>query len=272
MNSITTSNLQARNIAGNTFRGISLDNCENAVVGENYVTHANSGMSGNCDIWTIYGLYTNNSLNTWIGDNVFENLCYSIYGIDNLLFTRVECNQFIDTRGIYFQNVNIGNIGSPAQSANNEWVGNLLGNHIHGFMASMPFTSIYYWNSSQGINYNPDFSATIDPLFLADNNSSFLAACNSVPSNRGLSINELPLIANKVYPNPFKEFIVFQSASTTSFQEILVINSLGQIVYKEIINNFLSKEYKINTNHFKPGIYLAKVTTSDGSNLFKIIK
>ncbi|WP_037358628.1 T9SS type A sorting domain-containing protein [Schleiferia thermophila] len=257
-------------LAGNTFRGISLDNCENAVVGENYITHANTAMSSNCDIWTIYGLYTNNSLNTWIGNNIFENLCYSIFGIDNLLFTRIECNQFINTRGIYFQNVNIGNIGSPAQSANNEWVMHSYPFKLEGTL-NVGFPITYYWNSSQGLTFNPNtWAGSLNPDF-TDNSSATISSCNSVPSNRGLTIDELPAIATNLYPNPTSNLLNIQLSKKTYHHDIMIINQIGQKVYSYKVTEF-TDQLQINLENLASGMYIMQINSDAGQSRHRIVK
>jgi hypothetical protein len=54
-----------------------------------------------------------------------------------------------------------------------------------------------------------------------------------------------------IYPNPGKGIINIQSQTTP--QEIKIINLLGEVLYSKQPN---SKETKINTSDYLPGIYL----------------
>ncbi|MFN3951519.1 MAG: hypothetical protein ACK4KT_03835 [Thermaurantimonas sp.] len=103
-----------------TFDGIKLAETENAIIADNHIEHLAS--MNDCGMNAYCGIHLHRALNTWVSSNSIENLCYGLYGRDNLLLTRLECNDFISTHGIYFHLVNIGNIGSPGQIANNRWI------------------------------------------------------------------------------------------------------------------------------------------------------
>jgi hypothetical protein len=56
---------------------------------------------------------------------------------------------------------------------------------------------------------------------------------------------------------------------TTDKLEIIIINSLGQIVKTETIKN--TNQTSIDMSMMSSGIYHLKATTSEGSKLFKLI-
>ncbi|MFN4300358.1 MAG: hypothetical protein ACK4EX_11620, partial [Thermaurantimonas sp.] len=97
-----------------------------------------------CGMNAYCGIHLHRALNTWVSSNSIENLCYGLYGRDNLLFTRIECNDFISTLGIYFHEVNIGNIGSPGQTAKNRWINPSSQDKIVGSLLNTNPSPIYY--------------------------------------------------------------------------------------------------------------------------------
>jgi hypothetical protein len=68
-----------------------------------------------------------------------------------------------------------------------------------------------------------------------------------------------------IYPNPFSSQIIVEGL--TDFEEIKILNALGQIVYNSKI---IQNEYiVIPTEHFQPGIYLLNFSNKKGENFTK---
>ena len=72
----------------------------------------------------------------------------------------------------------------------------------------------------------------------------------------------------KVFPNPNNGFFTLlipgSKIDKSSYGEIIICNTVGKIVYKKNIERTLSaKEYKVNIQKLKRGIYLLEVSCSD---------
>lgn len=99
-----------------------------------------------------------------------------------------------------------------------------------------------------------------------------VAACFRGPDklmwfeNKGvLGVEAINLNNVNIYPNPTDDFLYISSNSPVS--EILLVNSLGQIIMTERSTN------QINISQLSKGLYLAHIITADGvSSIEKIIK
>lgn len=69
-----------------------------------------------------------------------------------------------------------------------------------------------------------------------------------------------------VYPNPFKNMINY---STSRTGELLIVNSIGETVFK---GQFLQGSHSVDMSEFNQGVYFLEFTTSQGSIRKKAIK
>ncbi len=245
-----------------TFDGIKLVDTENAIIGDNHIEHLATMIS--CDMNAYYGIHLHRALNTWVSSNTIENFCYGLYGRDNLLFTRLECNDFIATRSIYFHEVNIGNIGSPAQTANNRWINNTVSSRILGTLFNTNPTPIYYWNSTQGTDFDP--MATIVSPFA----NATIYSCISAPAYRPLDAAELPAPELQLYPNPFTDGLNIQGSGHARV-DLSVYNLHGQLVFQK--NQLsLSEQVTLDLRDLPAGIYMLSVHQSGHRNVYKVVK
>lgn len=65
-----------------------------------------------------------------------------------------------------------------------------------------------------------------------------------------------------LYPNPAKNFITIESSVNLHFQQVLIFNVLGQMLYKEKTDN--SNKLPLDMTPFAPGIYTLKIATDKG--------
>lgn len=108
--------------------------------------------------------------------------------------------------------------------------------------------------ATQNGNYN---------VLVNDNNG-----CNATSPSVNVTLVGIEEIENiyrniKVYPNPTNEFLNIDAESAIS--EIIIINSLGEIVFEQIIPN---SSISIDTRNLTSGIYFVKI----GNSVVKFIK
>ena len=68
-----------------------------------------------------------------------------------------------------------------------------------------------------------------------------------------------------LYPNPAKDMLYIKTNET--ILDVKMINSIGQIMYKESIG---SKKHKINVSNLNPGFYIVQILTQKGLTTHKI--
>jgi len=69
----------------------------------------------------------------------------------------------------------------------------------------------------------------------------------------------------RIYPNPVKDFLNIEMEGGSTFE---IINLTGQVVYK----GDMMESTKVNTDSYKPGLYVVKVKIGDGFEFRKMIK
>jgi len=75
----------------------------------------------------------------------------------------------------------------------------------------------------------------------------------------------------KLYPNPANTSITISADNNVEFKDIVILNSVGAVVYKENADAYKTKNIDIST--LPAGAYIMKVNTSDGyfNKLFEVI-
>ncbi|MCL2510880.1 MAG: C10 family peptidase [Bacteroidales bacterium] len=89
-----------------------------------------------------------------------------------------------------------------------------------------------------------------------------------------VSIKEVENINDlAIYPNPANDKLnVKFNTSTTDNFDIVIYNVVGQVVYKESLNNFLGGySNEINIANFAQGIYLMQIKSSKGATTQKVV-
>lgn len=71
----------------------------------------------------------------------------------------------------------------------------------------------------------------------------------------------------KIYPNPAKEYVIIELVNL--FEQIEIINSLGQIVYKKTITGSI---INVDVHNYAAGIYVIKITNKEGVFMKKFVK
>jgi len=76
-----------------------------------------------------------------------------------------------------------------------------------------------------------------------------------------------------VYPNPNQgQFTLETQLKSTDNVQIQVLDIMGREVYNTTVKNVTEVKQEINVNHLNAGLYIVKVTTSEGTTEQKIIK
>lgn len=89
------------------------------------------------------------------------------------------------------------------------------------------------------------------------------------PINGTLSVDNARILdALKLYPNPTKNSL-FIEAGHISNAKVEVMDLLGKTYLSQLLNR---GTHSINTSHLSKGVYLIKVSASEGTVLKKIIK
>ena len=91
-----------------------------------------------------------------------------------------------------------------------------------------------------------------------------IVSSNVITSNQ---INNDPLQAVTVYPNPSKDYLYIGNLSEKT--EIIIYNVIGEVVKQKITDQ---NNKKINISDLKQGSYFIKINTAFNSKTFKIIK
>jgi hypothetical protein len=72
-----------------------------------------------------------------------------------------------------------------------------------------------------------------------------------------------------VFPNPGKGVFTISNAIKTAQFDVVITNALGQIIITESKENVTELTFDLST--YSRGIYYTKVTTTEGTKLFKIV-
>ena len=73
-----------------------------------------------------------------------------------------------------------------------------------------------------------------------------------------------------MYPNPVTNEATIEMQSAGLFENIVIMNSAGQIILKEQCNN--QQKITINTADFHSGIYFVQLSGKNGISNYKIVK
>ncbi|MFN4300084.1 MAG: T9SS type A sorting domain-containing protein [Thermaurantimonas sp.] len=166
----------------------------------------------------------------------------------------------------YLDHVNIGNFCSPGQTANNRWINNNGAVKIDGSLMNPNPKILYYWNSSQGSDYDP---GTISNVFNPINNAT-LYSCISAPAYRPLEAAEQAKPDLQIYPNPFTDRLTLHSNSHP-LTDISLYNLHGQLVFQKNQLN-LNEQVVLHLQGLPAGIYMLSVQQNGHQNVYKVVK
>ncbi len=130
-----------------------------------------------------------------------------------------------------------------------------------------------FFNSIDTTHYRSRAAETDDASFDPMSPPSFGYDVNYYPnitllfSNGGTSINTNTKESASVilYPNPVKDKLYIKTTET--ILHIKMVNSLGQVVYREDSGSI---QHEINVSKFNPGFYMVQVCTQKGLITYKV--
>ncbi|WP_196888975.1 T9SS type A sorting domain-containing protein [Aureivirga sp. CE67] len=93
-----------------------------------------------------------------------------------------------------------------------------------------------------------------------DDTTSFSEDCST------LNIGDENFDSFKIYPNPANNYLIIDAIN--EMETIQVFDSLGRMVYNEIINN---KSIKLDTRNYTSGVYFAKISINNKVRRLKFI-
>jgi hypothetical protein len=82
----------------------------------------------------------------------------------------------------------------------------------------------------------------------------------NVQNNPGLSIAELKRADIKIYPNPASGMVAFRLPFNNTFENIELLNSLGEVVFTSIVEGH---SVIVNIDNLNSGLYFARITGKD---------
>ncbi len=123
------------------------------------------------------------------------------------------------------------------------------------------------------LNYNSfPFADTINVSFASSNllDSGAYIGLGSILFIDSLNINYLPLFINNIsqenefefYPNPAHDFLILKSKNNLMNSEILIYNSLGQVVLSKLVKEKIDEIY-MDVSKLLNGTYFIEVRSSD---------
>ncbi|GCD77248.1 hypothetical protein JCM31826_07300 [Thermaurantimonas aggregans] len=163
----------------------------------------------------------------------------------------------------YFHQINIG---SPGQTANNRWINNIVQNKINGFLSNPSPVPNYYWNISQGIDYDP----SPNPNIINSINTATIYSCISAPAYRPLDAAEIPTPEIQLYPNPFTDLLNIQG-NGLHLVDIVLYTLHGQLVIQKNQMS-LSEQVTLDLHELPAGIYMLSVHQGGHQNVYKVVK
>ena len=144
------------------------------------------------------------------------------------------------------------------------------------------FTALYSNNSSVPYTITPFisvrwFNSDVTPACITNQSSSYAQnntfRPNVIFGNCGLSTSikptTKPLSTISIFPNPSNGLFTISNTINTDKFEVTIINTLGQTVIQEYLKN--TKQTFLDLSKLSKGIYYVKVTTDEGTQLFKLI-
>jgi hypothetical protein len=121
---------------------------------------------------------------------------------------------------------------------------------------------LYRPSTGETFNLEVAYNTEMNPGYFENNG---LSEVTSVKIS-ATGISNLDSDNLKVYPNPAKEILIIESASTIKAVEMM--NFTGQTVYSNTMID--SKMLQVNVSAFAGGVYFVKITTDEGIRTVKI--
>jgi len=83
---------------------------------------------------------------------------------------------------------------------------------------------------------------------------------NAVYVPSGADVENVETKPLKIYPLPAKDRLTIESTGNVTMNKLMVFNSLGKIVFSELIN---SSKFDLNVSEYKSGIYIIRVQSAN---------
>lgn len=109
---------------------------------------------------------------------------------------------------------------------------------------------------------NPDHQTLGSNSFISS------AQLDWIPAAVGVSEENLVIPVISVYPNPTNGIV---NVDYTNANQIKVLNTLGEVVFEEILENGSEGTKSINLSNVSNGIYMISVSNEKGSSYHKVI-
>ena len=104
---------------------------------------------------------------------------------------------------------------------------------------------------------------------VTDANGCSVIATTCISFGTGIAQTQNKSSNLSMYPNPSNGIFTISNTINTDKLEVIIINTLGQTVMIEAAKN--TNQLSFDLSKMSIGIYYAKVTTDDGTQLFKLI-
>lgn len=107
-----------------------------------------------------------------------------------------------------------------------------------------------------------------DPFNTPFASSGFDLDAVGVINEKTLSVNDNSYSqVLKLYPNPTSDYFFIENIQ--EYTTITILSTRGKIIGEEVA---ITSGEKVDVDHFQPGIYLVKIKTENGTNIFKLVK
>ncbi len=237
-----------------------------------YSAKENGVNNGNLHLGSIESPNNIGASAQYIENNILLNGKLSLIGLPTFLNPILNCSLPIKLLDFSISNIPNTHIKKISWSIDNisETKEILLERSYNG----ITYEKIYSFKEQQkkyeynDYTKNSNFDITYYRLKLIDINDiiSFSKIITTAENNKSQTdIN--------IYPNPFDNIInISLSSELSESSNILIQNSIGEIILNETISPIELKEYKINSSNLKEGIYFISIKNSTNSWTKKIIK
>jgi hypothetical protein len=222
-----------------------------------YVPTAKASPDGQI-VKTTNGLLAIESVNLQPGDITIPLHASNIQNLGSFQFSLSYDPQKLTFTGVdqWFGGIESVTVGNPQPGKLTfVWAADFNGISIaEGKLAELHFTSAsadatsVTWGDTPTARECADYNGTIfTPTYMN----------GGVDNTLGLETPDTETVS--IYPNPAKDFFMVKTSET--MQEIQILTTSGQLIYSHPMN---SKDTRISTTGFKPGLYMIHVDTRAG--------
>src|SRR5205085_3831893 len=128
----------------------------------------------------------------------------------------------------------------------------------------------YLWIFDDNGSITTSTSATPPAKTFTNNMVTKLVVCNSCGCDTTMLVDWATGVGSttkddfevSLYPNPAKDKVTLSVKGNVTITEVTVLNSIGEVVYKEATGNVKSNE--VNVSMFANGHYMIRANTTEG--------